>query len=192
MDEQTEKPEEKEALVGGVYNFIRSPRQEDDCLVEVKYSSEKYIVFTHNDSGLEECVSVGACAFLPIEQSKPKHTKEEYVKVEFEHAWEAVKAFEEGEVLYTHFQVNRWVTIDNAQQVVPNFQVEKIYRKVVIELSPEEVREQEIEELARDIYHDFEVSEGNENHCDYDLLCDNIEKRAYISAAKTALKKLKG
>lgn len=59
---------------------------------------------------------------------KPKF-EVEYVKAEFDNAWQAVKAFEDGEELYTYFQVEGWVLVGHAQQVVPNWQVEKLYRR---------------------------------------------------------------
>lgn len=77
---------------------------------------------------------------------KPKRMKAEYVPVEFDQAWQAVKAFEEGEKFYTHFQVQGWVPINNVQQVVPNFEVKKIYRKVETEIDE---RQEFIDELVR-------------------------------------------
>ena len=64
-----------------------------------------------------------------LEEKKPR-TKVEYVKCEFSHAWEAVKAFEDGEVFHTHFMTDGWVIIEHVQQVIPNLQVEKLYRRI--------------------------------------------------------------
>lgn len=62
-----------------------------------------------------------------LEEKKPR-TKVEYVKCEFEFLWEAVKAFEDGEEFYTHFTSDGWVAVKHAQQVIPNLQVDKLYR----------------------------------------------------------------
>lgn len=64
-----------------------------------------------------------------VEEEKPR-TKVEYVKCEFDSMWEAVKAFEGGEVFHTHFMTDGWVIVEHVQQVIPNLQVEKLYRRI--------------------------------------------------------------
>ena len=52
-----------------------------------------------------------------LEEKKPR-TKVEYVKCEFDSAWEAVKAFEDGEKLYTKRSHKDYILIDNAPDVL--------------------------------------------------------------------------
>lgn len=52
---------------------------------------------------------------------------------EFDKASDAVIAFENGEDLYTHFKIDRWVRIMDVLQVIPNWSVGKIYCKVEID-----------------------------------------------------------
>ncbi|CAM0015044.1 hypothetical protein VPHK375_0089 [Vibrio phage K375] len=66
-----------------------------------------------------------------IEIEKPR-TKTEFVKCEFNHAWEAVKAFEDGEELYTKRSHKDFVLIDNAPDVL-RFLYD-LHRKVEIEI----------------------------------------------------------
>ncbi len=49
---------------------------------------------------------------------EPKRTKESYEKLNFECAWHAVKAFEDGEKLYTKRSSEDFVLIDNAPDVL--------------------------------------------------------------------------
>jgi hypothetical protein len=70
-------------------------------------------------------------------EHSPKRTKEECVKVEFEHAWQAVKAFEEGEELFVENPL-----VSSSKYLVAEFSslkcVDKLYRKVVTELTERE------------------------------------------------------
>ena len=52
-----------------------------------------------------------------IEKQKPR-TKTEFVKCEFECAWHAIKAFEDGEEIYTKRSHKDFVLIDNAPDVL--------------------------------------------------------------------------
>ena len=61
---------------------------------------------------------------------KKPRAKVEYVKCEFDSMWEAVKAFEGGEVFHTHFISDGWVIVEHVQQVIPNLQLEKLYRRI--------------------------------------------------------------
>ncbi len=61
-----------------------------------------------------ECKSLGSKV---AGQPKPR-TKAEFVKCEFNHAWEAVKTFEDGEELYTKRSHKDFVLIDNAPDVL--------------------------------------------------------------------------
>jgi hypothetical protein len=72
-----------------------------------------------------------------LEEKKPR-TKVEYVKCEFKHAWEAVKAFEDGEVFHTHFMTDGWIIVEHVQQVIPNLQVEKLYRRIETQMNERE------------------------------------------------------
>ncbi|CAM0015468.1 hypothetical protein VPHK367G1_0086 [Vibrio phage K367 g1] len=54
---------------------------------------------------------------LTLSDLKPR-TKTEFVKCVFNHAWEAVKAFEDGEELYTKRSHKDFVLIDNAPDVL--------------------------------------------------------------------------
>lgn len=51
-------------------------------------------------------------------EEKPKRMREEYVKWNFECAWHAIKAFEDGEKLYTKRSHKDFVLIDNAPDVL--------------------------------------------------------------------------
>ncbi len=53
-----------------------------------------------------------------LETKGPKRTKVEYVKWNFECAWHAIKAFEDGEKLYTKRSSEDFVLIDNAPDVL--------------------------------------------------------------------------
>lgn len=69
-----------------------------------------------------------------IAPPKPK-TKIEYVKCEFNSAWEAVKAFEEGENLYTG-TVNTKIMLDNYSEVADEvMNGSDIYRRVEREVT---------------------------------------------------------
>ena len=52
-----------------------------------------------------------------LEEKKPR-TKVEYVKWNFECAWHAIKAFEDGEKLYTKRSHKDFILIDSAQDVL--------------------------------------------------------------------------
>lgn len=80
----------------------------------------------HQDSELGEELGSMACdmwGVLPmisnesIEEEKPR-TKVEYEKCSFECAWHAVKAFEDGEKLYTKRSHKDYILIDNAPDVL--------------------------------------------------------------------------
>ncbi len=53
-----------------------------------------------------------------LETKEPKRTKERYEKLNFECAWHAIKAFEDGEKLYTKRSSEDFVLIDNAPDVL--------------------------------------------------------------------------
>ncbi len=53
-----------------------------------------------------------------LETKEPKRTKVEWVKWNFECAWHAIKAFEDGEKLYTKRSSEDFVLIDNAPDVL--------------------------------------------------------------------------
>ncbi|CAH9016999.1 putative coil containing protein [Vibrio phage 217E38-1] len=75
-----------------------------DEMVYLLKNDEGEFLFTDKDSAIEVI-------------AKPR-TKTEFVKCEFEHAWEAVKAFEDGEELYTKRSHKDFVLIDNAPDVL--------------------------------------------------------------------------
>ena len=68
---------------------------------------------------------------IMYEIPKPR-TKTEFVKCEFECAWHAIKAFEDGEELYTKRSHKDFVLIDNAPDVL-RFLYD-LHRKVEIEI----------------------------------------------------------
>ena len=53
-----------------------------------------------------------------LEAKEPKRTKEGYEKLNFECAWHAIKAFEDGEKLYTKLSSKGFILIDNAPDVL--------------------------------------------------------------------------
>ena len=79
-----------------------------------------------------------------LNDKKPR-TKTEFVKCEFNHAWEAVKAFEDGEELYTKRSHKDFVLIDNAPDVL-RFLYD-LHRKVEVEID----ERQEFIEAAKEI-----------------------------------------
>ncbi|AUR95779.1 coil containing protein [Vibrio phage 1.213.O._10N.222.54.F10] len=110
----------------------------------------------HQDSELGEELGGMACEIwgvLPMisneepKQEKPKRVKVEYVKCEFKFAWEAVKAFEDGEEFHTHFISDGWVAVEHVQQVIPNLQVEKLYRRTETEIDERQEFIERAEEL---------------------------------------------
>ncbi|AUR87532.1 hypothetical protein NVP1101O_121 [Vibrio phage 1.101.O._10N.261.45.C6] len=95
---------------------------------------------------------------------KPKRTNVEYVKVEFEFAWQAVKAFEDGEEFYTHFQSSGYVLVDKASGVIPHMEAGKLYSRIETEISARDLIENEIKTLGdkykeENGYSDEEVDE---------------------------------
>ncbi len=105
---------------------------------------------TYNTVGGEKSNEHVELVFSEKPQPQPR-TKVEYVKVEFSHAWEAVKAFEDGEVFHTHFMTDGWVIVEHVQQVIPNLQVEKLYRCIETEITE---RDEFIDEMPKP---DFEA-----------------------------------
>ncbi|CAM0014826.1 hypothetical protein VPHK373_0086 [Vibrio phage K373] len=67
-----------------------------------------------------------------VEKIQKPRTNTEFVKVEFEHAWEAVKEFEDGEKLYTKRSHKDFVLIDNAPDVLRFLY--NLHRKVETEI----------------------------------------------------------
>ncbi|CAH9016878.1 putative coil containing protein [Vibrio phage 120E34-1] len=89
-----------------------------DEMVYLLKNNEGEFLFTDKESDIEVI-------------TKPR-TNTEFVKVEHNHAWEAVKAFGEGEKLYTKRSHKDFVLIDNAPDVL-RFLYD-LHRKVEIEI----------------------------------------------------------
>ena len=88
------------------------------------------------------------CRELSLSDLKPR-TKTEFVKCEFNHAWEAVKAFEDGEELYTKRSHKDFVLIDNAPDVL-RFLYD-LHRKVEAEID----ERQEFIDTYASLRHEF-------------------------------------
>ncbi|QZI90984.1 hypothetical protein MYOV024v1_p0059 [Vibrio phage PS34B.2] len=100
-----------------------------------KMNPEKYGNVDHA-SRLDYLVSTyGPMREVTLSDLKPR-TKTEFVKCEFEHAWEAVKAFGEGEKLYTKRSHKDFVLIDNAPDVL-RFLYD-LHRKVETEIDEQQ------------------------------------------------------
>ena len=107
------------------------------------------------DGGAIETLG-GLTKFRKTETTEEKEALDEktyrYERVEFEKASDAVIAFENGDELHTHFITQGFVSVEAIQQVVPNWQANKLYRRI-------EVTEEELElEAAYDLYIDSKQS----------------------------------
>ncbi|CAH9014051.1 putative coil containing protein [Vibrio phage 455E52-1] len=95
-------------------------------------------------SDAKKGIAFSESKLLTLSDLKPR-TKTEFVKCEFDHAWEAVKAFEDGEDLYTKRSHKDFVLIDNAPDVL-RFLYD-LHRKVEIEID----EKQEFIDAAREV-----------------------------------------
>jgi hypothetical protein len=117
--DQTETPEEKEA-----FDVMAQDNEAVEAKAVAEYSKinpkngewwlcdrggVEVVFLRHEDSwrgdtndSYEFCNVKPLCEMVaaPTEQPKPKHTKEKYVKVEFEHEWELFKMHSEGVKFY--------------------------------------------------------------------------------------------
>ncbi|AUS01569.1 coil containing protein [Vibrio phage 1.286.O._10N.286.55.C4] len=93
-----------------------------------------------------------------LNDKKPR-TKTEFVKCEFNHAWEAVKAFGEGEKLYTKRSHKDFVLIDNAPDVL-RFLYD-LHRKVETEIDErQEFIEKSEQVLSENTQTDHDIKEA--------------------------------
>ena len=110
----------------------------DEILTEYMHAKYLYCnergMMSYDDRDLSKPVIARNQRKIELSSLKPKRTRTEYEKVEFNSAWEAVKAFEDGDVFHTHFISDGWVVVDQVQQVIPNWQLGKLYCKVEKEI----------------------------------------------------------
>ena len=91
-----------------------------------------------------------------IEKEKPKRVKVEYVKWNFECAWHAVKAFEDGEKLYTKRSHKDFVLIDSAQDVL-RFLYD-LHERIETEIDERQEFIDEVERIGAEVSSDGEWS----------------------------------
>lgn len=122
-------------------NFIR------DRLVEV-HGEPKNLDYMHKLNNAIAFVEQmegpsNLCGSGTGKEEKPKRTKVSYEKMSFECAWRAIKAFEDGEKLYTKLSSEEFALIDNAPDVLRYLY--DLHERVEIEITE---REEFTDELA--------------------------------------------
>jgi hypothetical protein len=133
---------EKVILTTGEMSLLKSTRDATAYRVENEYYDFEF-TDEENPFGAKFVISERAWTI-----KKPR-TKTEFVKCEFECAWHAIKAFEDGEELYTKRSHKDFVLIDNAPDVL-RFLYD-LHRKVETEIDErQEFIDTAVELLNRD------------------------------------------
>ncbi|CAM0104127.1 hypothetical protein MYOV065v1_p0045 [Vibrio phage PS15B.2] len=96
------------------------------------------------------------------------HSKVKYEKWNFECAWHAIKAFEDGEKLYTKRSHKDFILIDNAQDVIRFLY--SIYERIEYDESPQQREERERLEAAKELYRVYVTAWGNQPYVSFDSL----------------------
>lgn len=65
-----------------------------------------------------------------LETKEPKRTKERYEKVNFDYAWQAVKAVESGEIFCVNSFGDTWIENRNVIEIIHDFNADAIHRRI--------------------------------------------------------------
>jgi hypothetical protein len=146
----TQTPEEKEALdlIARSINRPLTPSDfgfvPDEDLIDTTPHQYEMSKFKSNP-----VIQLSIDEIDKFSGNKPR-TKVEYEKWNFECAWHAIKAFEDGEKLYTKRSHKDFILIDNAQDVIRFLY--SIYERIEYDETTQQREERERLEAAYDLY----------------------------------------